>query len=103
MEPHHAPYHVSWHKKHDPDMPWKKLAKSLEWKDFVTKPWIGKRGLNDRNIGSTQQGIDNAKCLDKYSFGEISPCSVLDSPIVMGLGEMKVSDLVVMYNFISYR
>jgi len=69
------------------------MASPLEWKDFVTKPWIGRRGQADYYIShsssSTEDSIKNAQCMDSYTYVDAAPCSVEDSPKLLGLGEYK--------------
>ena len=92
---------------------------SLEWRDFVTKPWVGKRGKDDAELvknatkaALTKVGIYNATksveraetstaggeidiriqpnlCIDRYTFSEIVPCSEADSPTKLGYGNYK--------------
>ena len=65
-------------------------ARPLEWKEFVTKPWIGRRGKKDREISRTNRGMNSAKCMDSYSFYDAVPCSVDDAPIISEeMGEYK--------------
>ena len=61
-------------------------ARPLEWKDFATKPWIGRRGKKDRVISRTIRGMNSVKCMDSYSFYDAVPCSLEDSSTVDGLG-----------------
>ncbi|ACI64228.1 predicted protein [Thalassiosira pseudonana CCMP1335] len=70
--PHHAHDHIG-----------------LEWRPFVTKPWIGKRGPNDKNITLTPGLRNNVTCLERYSFKEIIPCSKGDSPSKKGYADYK--------------
>ena len=64
-------------------------ARPFKWKEFVTKPWIGRRGTKDIVISRTNRGMNSAKCMDSYSFYDAVPCSVDDSSTVDGLGEYK--------------
>ncbi len=64
-------------------------ARPLGWKEFVTKPWIGRRGEADRTTGRTNRGMNGARCADSYSFYDAVPCSAEDSSSVEGLGEYK--------------
>lgn len=91
MEPHHAHDHLYWPPgKFDYNGGWRKQGvKPLHWKDFVTRPWIGKRGNMDRNISRTQDGIDNAECMDGYAFVDAAPCSKEDTKYLNGLGDCK--------------
>lgn len=92
VEPHHAHDHVHWPTSGiNYGKGWTQQgAQPLQWKEFVTKPWIGRRGKMDEKISETQEGIDNAKCLDDYSFVDAAPCSPEDSgPVVEGLGPYK--------------
>jgi hypothetical protein len=90
VEPHHAHDHLRWYqpRKHLENS-WKTIARPLEWKEFVTQPWIGQRGSTDKNISETQGGIASAECLDLYSFYDAAPCSGNDAQFIMGLGEYK--------------
>ena len=89
VEPHHAHNHLQWFRPYDPTKKVKDMAKPLSWKEFVTKPWIGKRGQHDRKIRNRKGGIANATCMDRYSFRDAAPCSKKDSPYVKGLGDYK--------------
>jgi len=90
VEPHHAHDHLRWYRPHtDQKQKWKDLTRPLEWKEFVTRPWIGKRGSMDKNISVTPGGIAYAECLDHYTYYDVSPCSVSDAPFLRGLGEYK--------------
>ena len=90
VEPHHAHDHLRWYLPHtDQKQKWKDLTRPLEWKEFVTRPWIGKRGSMDKNISVTPEGIANAECLDHYTYYDAAPCSVSDAPFLRGLGEYK--------------
>ena len=64
--PHHAHGHIG-----------------MEWKDFVSNPWVGPRGPGDqiRMKKATEQGfhIDKWGCLAGYKFDEVIPCSAEDS------------------------
>ena len=65
-------------------------ARPFKWKEFVTKPWIGRRGTKDRVISRTNRGMNSAKCMDSYSFYDAVPCSVDDAPLTSEqLGEYK--------------
>eukprot|EP00571_Detonula_confervacea_P007757 CAMPEP_0172325308 /NCGR_PEP_ID=MMETSP1058-20130122/53658_1 /TAXON_ID=83371 /ORGANISM="Detonula confervacea, Strain CCMP 353" /LENGTH=399 /DNA_ID=CAMNT_0013041821 /DNA_START=81 /DNA_END=1280 /DNA_ORIENTATION=+ len=92
VEPHHSHDHVDWPDNHEIDynVGWlQQGARPLDWKEFVTKPWIGRRGEMDGNISRTQEGMENAKCMDDYSYWDAAPCSQFDSPVVIGLGPYK--------------
>ena len=72
------------------------MASPLDWKEFVTKPWIGRRGVKDYNIShssssqsSIEESIKNAQCMDGYTYVDAAPCSAEDSPKLLGLGEYK--------------
>jgi len=90
-EPHHAHYHVLWHVLGiDHTVGWKKIARPMRWKDFVTKPWIGQRSITDRRlVASGQEATMDGKCVDNYSFADVIPCSGKDSHEVIGLGPYK--------------
>lgn len=64
--PHHAHDHID-----------------LEWKDFVTKPWVGPRGPADQvklqKAKDEGRQIEYAECLAGYKFDEVIPCSSEDS------------------------
>jgi hypothetical protein len=64
-------------------------ARSMTWKDFVTQPWIGQRGTNDRYTGRTNRGMNAARCMDSYTYYDAAPCSQNDTAVVDGLGEYK--------------
>jgi hypothetical protein len=92
VEPHHAHDHLQWFQPFDPTKKVKEMAKPLRWKEFVTKPWIGRRGKHDEKIRKAViGGIVNATttCMDRYSYVDAAPCSKLDSLYVHGLGEYK--------------
>ena len=88
VEPHHSPYHLKWIKPYEPDVWVKKLTKPLGWKEFLIKPWVGKRGKADQFIRENN-GIANVTCLDLYRYDEIKPCSEEDSQIINGLANTK--------------
>ncbi len=90
VEPHHAHDHLRWYRdRKNLKKSWKTIARPMEWKEFVTQPWIGARGLMDENITETQGGMDTAVCMDSYSFYDAAPCSQDDSEFITGLGEYK--------------
>mmetsp|Transcript_12014 Transcript_12014/g.25387 ORF Transcript_12014/g.25387 Transcript_12014/m.25387 type:complete len:234 (+) Transcript_12014:114-815(+) len=64
--PHHAHDHID-----------------MEWKDFVTKPWVGPRGPADQQKlhKAKEEGrqIEYSGCLAGYKFDEVIPCSEADS------------------------
>jgi hypothetical protein len=62
--PHHAHDHIG-----------------MEWKDFVTKPWVGPRGPADKikMQKSKEEGNPILTCLAGYKFDEVVPCSMEDS------------------------
>ena len=64
--PHHAHNHIG-----------------MEWKEFVTKPWVGPRGPADhvklQKSKNIRQPIEYAGCLAGYKFDEVIPCSSEDS------------------------
>ncbi len=87
IEPLHAHDHLKWipvddHTNID-------RSRTMGWRDFVTQPWIGQRGITDRITGRTNRGMDRAICMDSYSYRDAAPCSRNDSPTVEGLGEYK--------------
>jgi len=75
------------------------MASPLDWKVFITKPWMGNRGTTDYNIShssyssssqsSTEESIKNVQCMDGYTYVDAAPCSAEDSPKLLGLGEYK--------------
>jgi hypothetical protein len=90
VEPHHAHDHLRWYRPRTHlEKSWKTIARPLEWKEFVTQPWIGGRGTTDKNISETQGGVASAECLDSYSFYDAAPCSGSDAQFIRGLGEYK--------------
>ena len=72
--PHHAHDHIG-----------------LDWRSFVTKPWTGVRGENDKRLIETGQarGNETLVCMEHYSFKEIVPCSFDDSKKKNGYGNYK--------------
>ena len=69
--PHHAHDHIG-----------------LPWLEFVTKPWIGKRGKADMN--TTISGMKkHVTCFSQFSFAEVMPCSREDSPKIVGHADYK--------------
>lgn len=70
--PHHAHDHIA-----------------LPWLQFVTKPWMGKRGPHDRNITLIPGMKDNVTCFSQFSYVEVMPCSRGDSPKVVGHADYK--------------
>lgn len=95
FEPHHAHDHVNYPANFDkatadPDKWWWELGDRMTWKEFVTKPWMGKRGTMDATIlQSSEQGVQNAVCVDGYKWVDVAPCSKEDSTFMKGLGEYK--------------
>ena len=87
IEPHHAQDHINWSTNNiDYDKGWHTQGGTpMPWRQFVTKPWTGKRGPADEALLKTQEGIQNASCMAGYSFGEVVPCSPADSLRVVGL------------------
>jgi hypothetical protein len=74
IEPHHAHDHLRWHQPRTNSKEiWKNIAQPLGWKEFMTQPWIGQRGSMDRVTSRTNRGMNNAKCMDSYSFYDASP------------------------------
>ena len=98
-EPHHALDHLHFRNKRqvelvrieptEDDKWWHEIADIMTWKEFVTKPWVGRRGPNDEKLAQTPVGNESAVCLDRYHFVDATPCSPEDSPIMRGLGEYK--------------
>jgi hypothetical protein len=70
--PHHAHDHIG-----------------LPWLEFVTKPWMGKRGPHDRNITQMPGMKETVTCFSQFSFVEVMPCSKEDSPKVVGHADYK--------------
>ncbi|KAL7484707.1 hypothetical protein ACHAW6_011150 [Cyclotella cf. meneghiniana] len=70
--PHHAHDHIG-----------------LPWLEFVTKPWIGRRGATDRNISLVPGMKENVTCFSQFSFVEVMPCSRDDSPKRTGYADYK--------------
>ncbi len=64
--PHHAHQHIG-----------------MQWKDFVTSPWVGPRLATDitKMKQAEEEGIhiEKAGCLAGYTFDEVIPCSIEDS------------------------
>lgn len=64
--PHHAHHHIG-----------------MQWKDFVTTPWVGPRLTADisKMKQAKEEGIhiEKAGCLAGYKFDEVIPCSIEDS------------------------
>ena len=128
-EPHHAHDHVQFHekynniqqrqqqqqqhrnqklRKHPSNIYWRNIAKPLSWKEFVTRPWMGKRGpkdvlirqqidaaalRNNDNQSSSSSGssslMNDIRCMDNYQYVDATPCSIEDVTVVKGLGEYK--------------
>ena len=65
------------------------MADKMPCKEFVTKPWVGRRGPIDKKLAEKQSAIESLECLDNYHFVDAAPCSKDDSPILRGLGEYK--------------
>ena len=87
VEPHHAHDHVDWpkNKEYNHTMGWRDNGGlPLQWKEFVTKPWIGRRGPIDAKIGTTQESMEHAECMDSYSYWDAAPCSAKDSTVSWG-------------------
>ncbi|KAL7467565.1 hypothetical protein ACHAXS_007811 [Conticribra weissflogii] len=61
---------------------------NLDWRSFVTKPWIGHRGPHDA-LSMKNNSLTDAVCLDRFSFFEIMPCSPEDSKQINGYGGYK--------------
>jgi hypothetical protein len=119
-EPHHAHDHIQFHEKqqqqqqqqkqqHPSNIYWRNIASPLSWKEFVTRPWIGKRGPKDilirqqldaaaaatalqNNNQSSNNSLllmDDIQCIDNYQYVDATPCSVEDVTTIKGLGEYK--------------
>ena len=75
-EPHHAHSHTGV------------LGKGMEWKDFVTKPWVGPRGPADHaKMAEAGEGgfhMGTSACQAGYEFNEVVPCSPKDLVEVEG-------------------
>ncbi len=98
-EPHHALDHLHFHnnrqielvrkEESENDEWWWQIADKMPWKEFVTKPWVGRRGPIDKKLAEKQSKIGSLECLDNYHFVDATPCSKEDSPMLRGLGEYK--------------
>ena len=96
-EPHHAHDHLNYHdgvitggaSDTRGDKWWWEIADRMEWKEFVTKPWMGKRGKMDLITSQTPGGIENSVCVDDYKWQHVAPCSEEDSVFLKGLGTYK--------------
>lgn len=51
----------------------------LDWNLFIKKPWVGHRGSNDAKLSESGEK-DSVVCQGEYSFDEIMPCTLEDSP-----------------------
>jgi hypothetical protein len=88
--PHHSHDHLQWSQPHTKiSTDWQAMASPLGWKAFVTKPWIGRRGPNDKKIGKSKEKRNNIICMDNYTYVDAAPCTIEDSPFVKGLGQYK--------------
>lgn len=73
-QPHHAHEHMG-----------------LNWRQFVTKPWIGpRRGGDDARVekaGGLEEAIVEAgyTCLANFTWNEVVPCSVEDNAFIDGV------------------
>lgn len=67
---------------------WWEVADRMQWKEFVTTPWFGRRGKKDNEVVQVKGGED-AICMDYYRYVDAAPCSVEDAPMLRGLGEYK--------------
>jgi hypothetical protein len=67
---------------------WWEVADRMQWKEFVTAPWVGRRGKKDNEVVQVKGGED-AVCMDYYRYVDAAPCSVEDAPMLRGLGEYK--------------
>lgn len=129
-EPHHAHDHIQFHDEYNIQQQqhqqnqkklrqrkeyvyWRNIAKPLSWKEFVTRPWMGKRGpkdllicqqidaasaaaaaalQNNDNQSSSSSSLslmNNIQCMDNYQYVDATPCSIEDVTVVKGLGEYK--------------
>ena len=74
--PHHAHNHMN-----------------LSWREFVTKPWEGPRGIDDKLSISTAGGIEKvikekkSTCIANYTWNEVIPCSYEDSVKIEGVAK----------------
>ena len=90
LYPHHAHDHLHWKRPiTNASTPWQEVATPLDWKAFVTKPWIGRRGRMDKQIGESQKMKDSVICMDNYTYVDAAPCSEEDASFVTGLGQYK--------------
>ena len=88
--PHHSHDHLQWlHPHTNISTGWQQMANPLGWKAFVTKPWIGRRGSKDKEIGKSREKMNNIVCMDNYTYVDAAPCTEEDSPYVKGLGQYK--------------
>jgi len=88
LEPHHAHDHVYRPDNHPIGCGFKRCGgRVLDWEAFVSKPWIGNirhNGVHDQSI-TAAHGRAEAKCLDRYPFNRVAPCSPKDSTSRDGL------------------
>ncbi len=95
FEPHHAHDHVNYPQNYNKtdaanvDKWWWELGDRMTWREFVSKPWMGTRGPNDKIILQSELGVENAVCVDGYKWVDVAPCSKEDSTFMKGLGEYK--------------
>lgn len=77
--PHHAHDHADCTDLECPDCE----CRSMDWKDFVSKPWIGPRGPADKDlmVRAKAEGrkLEVEGCLAGYRFDEVIPCLPEDS------------------------
>ncbi|KAL7465400.1 hypothetical protein ACHAXS_005721 [Conticribra weissflogii] len=65
----------------------------LSWREFVTRPWEGPRGLNDKlsivSAGGIEEVIVEKKstCVANYTWNEVIPCSYDDSVPIEGVAK----------------
>lgn len=78
--PHHAHGHIGV----------RGTTVGMEWKDFVTKPWVGPRGPADlaamKKAKEDGVHIDKMDCVGGYKFDEVIPCSPEDNVQMTGYG-----------------
>lgn len=79
---------VSTNDNMDDEPWWWEVADRMQWKEFVTAPWVGRRGKMDNEVVQVKGGED-AICMDYYRYVDAAPCSVEDAPMLRGLGEYK--------------
>ena len=77
--PHHAHDHADCTDLECPECE----CRSMGWKDFVSKPWVGPRGPADKDlmVRAKAEGrkLEVEDCLAGYKFDEVIPCLPEDS------------------------